>query len=124
MKFDVWNKKKKKWEQSLDYMLDSFGMLYCDGGLTYGCIPVFYTGIKDSEGTEIREGDIIRLEFGTGNGGKSTKYKYFNCVVEFCDGRFEHKWPRDYGKYRFSPHCSEGKIIGNKYEHPELLEQE
>jgi uncharacterized phage protein (TIGR01671 family) len=68
-----------------------------------------YTGLKDKNGEEIYEGDIV-------------EYKFIKYDVIFGDGKWlirDLKFP--YGvRYLYS--CTEIKRIGNIYEPPELLE--
>jgi len=66
-----------------------------------------YTGIKDSKGVEIYEGDIVEISFMEGG-------KYLKRV------RSKVKWHNGYGNVYDSPtyYCPE--VIGNIYENPEL----
>ncbi len=84
-------------------------------------IPMQYTGLKDSNGKEIYEGDILSYK------SSHTKHegKVFNNVVEFATGQSLCGW-RMRNKscivkatpYKFVS----SEIIGNIYENPELLD--
>ena len=74
-----------------------------------------YTGLKDKNGDEIYEGDIIKYDFNKLN------YRIEFINAEFIARRFyeniENLYPSefDYGK--------ESEVIGNIYENPELLKE-
>lgn len=81
-----------------------------------------FAGFEDKKGVKGFEGDIVEVVHGTGmEGFKSTRNKKFNCEIIFRDGGFHYKWPKDYGNYRFGQNLKNSKIIGNKFDNPEIL---
>ena len=78
-----------------------------------------YTGLKDKNGVEIYEGDIVE------NASKDLKFQ-----VVYEAPSFNRKWIDDISK-RYREHLTESlawntymicEVIGNIYENPELLE--
>lgn len=79
------------------------------------CELMQYTGLKDKNGKEIYEGDVVRIDdLGIG-------------IVDYEEGRFAMRrreerfcWPV-YCRIDHSPFVPE--VIGNIYENPELLKE-
>jgi uncharacterized phage protein (TIGR01671 family) len=99
-------------------------------------IPLFYTGIKDKNGKEICEGDIVIADDG-GENFFPEKYNEAKDIYEPC-GKYVVSWLGDMaGFYLFeqkegriepiqiewNPFTFDAKfeVIGNIYENPELL---
>jgi uncharacterized phage protein (TIGR01671 family) len=116
IKFRAWNK---------DRMVKPFGLLFSNSpqildGLTSEATLMQYTGLKDKNGKEIYEGDIVRtskygrIEIKSVSTDIDEEYGYVDIFPFGTDGQRECGWG--------SPQKSE--IIGNIYEHPELLKED
>ena len=136
IKFRAWDKKYNMMIQAESFQRDQMWISgigevfeigewsdYGGGGKTEDdCsdqyILMQYTGLKDKNGKEIYEGDIISTDLD----------RPFNIVV-FRNGAFMfqcHDNGKDYYDYMFSvdeesDRWEYGEVIGNVYENPELL---
>lgn len=74
-----------------------------------------YTGLKDKDGREIYEGDVVKVRNWTPRGEKPT---YSNILVEWVSIGGSDDMGTD--MIGFRDH-SDDEVIGNIYENPELL---
>ena len=141
IKFRAWHKKRKKFYEVLHLHLKTI----CNGGMwatgegydiishqeihvqiqPNDCIIQQYTGLKDNQGKEIYEGDIITLTYGIPSTSDRLIIEYSDNEV-LDDIHISGWWMRNTVLHRHSSSlCKtyEGdlEIIGNIYENPELL---
>lgn len=119
IKFRVWNEKIKEMETGIT--LFNFCSHCIDENMTF----MQYTGLKDKNGKEVYDGDIVR--------------HCFKGIMEvyWCDELYWDGWGSSHpGFYLRNKYLNKGelqhsvhfisrdiKIIGNIYENPELLEE-
>ena len=115
LKFRAWDKKGKRW-CGHNVHIDCDGLKsWCFG---YTCEPVLsgdfevmqFTGLKDKDGKEIYEGDILRSESGN-------TFELKHEIQEWCEDGF-------YSGYLLFGTSDQYTVIGNIYENPKLLESE
>lgn len=123
-KFRAWLKKEQKMDNEIDHISWLEDELYCIGdGITYmvlaeDLVLMQSTGLKDKNGKEIFEGDIVDYK------GRKVVVKwhgsYASFIYRFVDelNKRSAEW---YPLYLAYLKC---EVIGNIYENQELLEAE
>lgn len=113
--------KFRMWYVENEVMSEPFELGSSLAELTYGEKVMQYTGLKDKNGKEIYEGDVVEFK----------AIKAIGCVVFGCFATLEDdygvpenspkfcvQWRRDGGHSALDNNF---QVIGNIYENPELL---
>ena len=123
IKFRVWDTEENKFRE-MGFMINQYGSL-----MQYGEFEKMkkiskdrykimqYTGLKDKEGKEIYEGDIVK--FKTMIGSEQTGVVVLH-QGEYCAEIKRKNHSSYYRLYEFYEDNENIKIVGNKYENPEL----
>lgn len=127
IKFRAWDQINKKFIIGDDYWINFEGKVFIDNGYHMPIdissledhplrfILLQYTGLKDRDGKEIYEGDIVRL---------MEKRSY---IVKWDINHYLHPMPYQemlsVGTPTSRVESENGNIIGNIHQNPELLEK-
>lgn len=124
-KFRAWDKNTKEMVVIRTIDLERDGTIGCvvdysDINLDVSeCVLMQSTGLKDKNGVEVFEGDIVKRSKGeVGYIAYLQQEAGFVVVQKRCDYRLGH---RNTGELYDT--ANEHQIIGNIYENPELLEE-
>lgn len=112
IKFRAYDKKYKRWLTSISVFSDGswYGTYDTTEGYTEedGCVLMQFTGLKDKNGKEIYEGDVVKTPAGNG-------------PIEWRNGCHWICWNAKDGTTLFDTPKDMIEVLGNIYENQDLL---
>jgi hypothetical protein len=112
IKFRAWDGKRFADRADREFDLYSNGLMM---GRSPDCVLMQYTGLKDKNGVEIYEGDVVQNLLNDGWVAEIIHCPTYNG--------WYYTWPA--GSLQLAPKANKIlEVIGNIYENPELLEKD
>ena len=119
IKFRAWD--RRDWQQDRHSMVYYANFLAFPGDIDSGYDLMQYTGLKDKNGVEIYEGDILVRRYAPIYLVDEEERNYIGRVYWDVE-RASFGW-KDENDYTSFIKPSESEVIGNIYENAELLEK-
>lgn len=118
IKFRAWDGDNQKMQY--DFLISTHGSIHCSnmlGGFDWEDWELMqFTGLKDIEGKDIFEKDIVQWIDSDGDGDERIDIvKYKPCLFYLCNSQ--------HSVFSYSGKKMELKIIGNTYADPKLKEK-
>lgn len=119
IKFRVWSEKNKKMLEIQKHSFKTGKSMPYGYNIAYDFGELMqYTGLKDENGKEIYEGDILSIKIYS----RDKIIVQCKALVEFKDGCFGVIWGYDKSFLSLKSFFNtKFEVVGNKYENPEIL---